>query len=150
VACYRITANLGESVTFGLGSAIDASAFYRLELDFEVKQNAAFLLEIIIGGTVTDQFYLRSGLSIQAGEGSTSPGSPDHIFNCVAQSDSGPDAGARDNCRWMVDALGQQFRLIPLVGEGSLEGGGDFGTGAAAYNNNSLIYLTQAAIGALG
>jgi hypothetical protein len=149
VACYRITASLSESVTFGLGSAtsampIDANAFYRLELDIEVKQNAAFLLEILIGGTVTERYYLRSGSSIIAGEGSTAPGSPDGIFNCTAQSDSGPDAGARDNCRWIVDALGQTFRVIPLVGEGSLEGGGDFGT--AAYAN----YLTKAAIGALG
>ena len=151
VACYRITANLGESVTFGLGSAtaampIDANAFYRLELDIEVKQNAVFLLEILIGGTVTEQFYLRSGSSIIAGEGG--PGT--NTFNCTAQSDSGPDAGSRDNCRWVVDALGQTFRLIPLVGEGSLEGGGDFGTGLAARDNNSLIYLTKGAIGALG
>jgi hypothetical protein len=155
VPCYRITASLNESVTLGLGGAtisppIDANAFYRLELDIEVKKDAAFLLEIVIGGTVSDRFYLRTGTSIVAGEGSPSPGSPDHIFNCSAQSDSGPDAGPNDNCRWIVDALGQQARLIPLVGEGSLEGGGDFGTGIAAYNANSLIYLTKAAIGALG
>jgi hypothetical protein len=153
VACYRITASLGESVTFGLGTAtsappIDANAFYRLELDIEVKQNAKFLLEILIGGNVTERFELRSGTSIVAGQGSPAPGS--RIFNCTAQSDSGPDAGSRDNCRWIVDALGQQFRLIPLIGEGSLEGGGDFGTGTAAYDNNSLVYLTKAAIGALG
>jgi len=154
-ACYRITSSLGESVTFGLGTSvpgpqIDANAFYRLELDIEVKQNAAFRLDILIGGTVTDQFYMRSGSSIVAGQGSTAPGSPDKILNCAAQSDSGPDAGSRDNCRWIVEALGQQFRLIPLIGEGSLEGGGDFGTGTAAYDNNSLVYLTKGAIGALG
>jgi hypothetical protein len=155
VACYRITASIGESVTFGLGAAtsalpIDANAFYRLELDIEVKQNAAFRLEILVGGAATEQFYLRSGTSIVAGQGSTEPGLPDRIFNCTAQSDSGPDAGSRDNCRWTVDALGQEFRLIPLIGEGSLEGGGDFGSGTAAYDNNSLIHLTKAAIGALG
>jgi hypothetical protein len=83
-----------------------------------------------------------------AGEGSTAPGSPDRILNCQAQSDSGPDSGARDNCRWTVDVLGQAFRLVALNGEGSLEGGGDFGTNA--YANNTLIYLTKAAIGALG
>jgi len=153
VACYRITASESESVTFGLGAItsatpIDANAFYRLELDIEVKQNAVFLLEILTGGSVTGQYYLRSGNSIVAGEGSTEPGSSDNIFNCNAQSDSGSDAAERDNCRWVVDALGQQFRLISLVGEGSLEGGGDFG--AAAYANNSLIYLTKAAIGTLG
>jgi hypothetical protein len=154
VACYRITASLGESVTFGLGAdvaaspLIDANAFYRLELDVEVKQNAEFLLQILAGSAVTDEFRLRSGTSIVAGEGSPDPGSPDHIFNCGAASDSGPDSGLRDNCRWTVDALGRGFRLIALQGEGSWEGGGDFG--ADAYVNNSLIYLTKGDIGAMG
>lgn len=155
VGCYRITASLNESVTLGLGSfnadpSIDASAFYRLELDIEVKQNAVFMLETLIGGTVADTFWMRTGNSIVPGEGSTLPGHPSRIFNCLASSDSGPDSGAGDNCRWVVDSLGQQFRLTPVVGEGSLEGGGDFGTGTAALDNNSLIYLTKAAIGALG
>ena len=154
VACYRITASLGESVTFGLGAdvaaspLIDANAFYRLELDVEVKQNAEFLLQILAGSAVTDEFRLRSGTSIVAGEGSPDPGSPDHIFNCGAASDSGPDSGLRDNCRWIVNALGRGFRLIALQGEGSWEGGGDFG--ADAYVNNSLIYLTKGEIGAMG
>jgi hypothetical protein len=154
VACYRITASIGETLKFGFGpdvsasSLIDATAFYRLELDIEVKQNAEFLLQILSGGVVTAEYRMRSGLSIVAGQGSTAPGSPDHIFNCLAQSDSGPDAGPRDNCRWIVNELGQEFRLVPLQGEGSLEGGGDFGT--AGYANDTLIYLTKAAIGALG
>jgi hypothetical protein len=154
VACYRMTASIGESIKLGLGAdvaaspLIDANAFYRLELDVEVKANAEFLLQILAAGAVTEEFRLRSGSTIVAGEGSTAPGSPDRILNCQAQSDSGPDSGARDNCRWIVDALGQQFRLIPLSGEGSLEGGGDFGT--TGYANNSLLYLTKAAIGALG
>lgn len=154
VACYRITASIGESLTFGLGPdvsaspLIDANAFYRLVLDIEVKQNAEFLLQILANGSVIDQYRLRTGSSIRAGEGSTAPGSPDHIFNCTAQSDSGPDSGARDNCLWPVDALGTQFRLVPQRGEGSWEGGGDFG--AAAYSFNSLIYLTEGEIGALG
>lgn len=154
VACYRLTASINEQVKLGLGSdvsglaAIDANAFYRLELDIEVKQNAEFLLQILADGSVIDEFRLRTGGSIVAGEGSTAPGSADKILNCTAQSDSGPDSGARDNCRWTVDALGTEFRLIPVTGEGSLEGGGDFG--AAAYANNTLVYLTEGAIGALG
>jgi len=154
VACYRITASLGESVSFGLGAdvsaspMIDANAFYRIEHDIEVKQNAEFLLQILTGTTVSDEFRLRSGASIVAGEGSADPGSADHIFNCGAASDSGPDSGLRDNCRWIVNALGTGFRLIALQGEGSWEGGGDFG--ADAYANNSLIYLTKGTIGAMG
>jgi len=127
---------------------IDANAFYRIEHDIEVKQNAEFLLQILTGTTVSDEFRLRSGTSIVAGEGSADPGSPDHIFNCGAASDSGPDSGLRDNCRWIVNALGTGFRLIALQGEGSWEGGGDFG--ADAYVNNSLIYLTKGTIGAMG
>lgn len=154
VGCTRITASLGESVKVGLGADISgspligANAFYRLEVDIEVKQNAEFLLQIIAAGAVTDEFRLRTGSSIFPGEGDTAPDSPDRITNCGSQSDSGPDAGSRDNCRWIVNALGQEFRLIALQGEGSLEGGGDFGT--AGYANNTLIYLTQATIGALG
>lgn len=154
VACYRLTAAINEQIRFGLGSdatalaAIDANAFYRLALDVEVKQNAEFLLQILIAGNVVDEFRLRTGGSIVAGEGSTAPGSADQILNCSARSDSGPDSGSSDNCRWTVETLGQEFRLIPISGEGSLEGGGDFG--AAAYASNTLVYLTEGAIGALG
>ena len=154
VACYRMTATLGEFVRFGLGAdtrtlaAIDANAFYRLSLDLEVKKNAEFLLQVMSNGGVTEQFRLRTGASIVAGEGGPGPGSPDNIFNCSASSDSGPDSGPRDNCRWVVDSLGTEFRLIALNGEGSLEGGGDFGT--AAFANNSLVYLTKGNVGAMG
>ena len=152
-ACYTITASLGESVTVGLGSGmsssqIDANAFYRVVLDLEVKKNAEFLLQVLAGGAVSEEFRMRTGGSIVAGEGSASPGSPDHIFNCSARSDSGPDAGIGDNCRWDVSSLGNSFRLIALQGEGSLEGGGDWGS--AAYANNSLVYLTKGNIGAMG
>jgi hypothetical protein len=152
-ACYRITASQGESLRFDLGNDVPtsplimANAFYRLELDIEVKKDAEFLLETLIGEAVTAQYLLRSGSSIVAGEGSEDPGSL--IFNCAAASDSGPDSGRRDNCRWIVEELGQSFRLTATNGEGSWEGGGDFG--ADAYVNNSIIFLTEAeAIGALG
>lgn len=154
VGCYRITAAINESVTFGLGAnvpaspLIDANAFYRISMDIEVKANAEFMLQILSGSAVTEEFRLRTGTSILAGEGSSEPGSADRIFNCGAASDSGPDAGLRDNCRWIVDSLGTGFRLIALQGEGSLEGGGDFGTDA--YANNTLVYLTKGTFGAMG
>jgi hypothetical protein len=152
-ACYTITASLGESIRVGLGAGmaspqIDANAFYRLVLDVEVKKNAEFLLQVLAGDAVADEFRMRTGSSIVAGEGSGSPGSPDKIFNCSAKSDSGPDSGINDNCRWDVSALGTSFRLIALQGEGSLEGGGDWGSNA--YANNSLVYLTKGVIGAIG
>ena len=153
VPCSRISASEGESVTLNLGAdlaaspLVNANAFWRLDLDIEVKQNAEFLLQILSRNAVTAEFRLRTGSSIVAGEGSQSPGSPDGILNCSARSDSGPDSGALDNCRWVVNALGQGFRLIALQGEGSLEGGGDF---VDPYAKNSLIYLTEGAVGALG
>jgi hypothetical protein len=152
-ACSRFSAELGESLTVGLGPdlagpVIDANAFWRLTLDVEVKRNAEFLLQVLANGTVTDEFRLRTGTSIVPGEGSATPGSPDRILNCSAVPDSVPDIGGRDNCRWTVDALGNAFRLVPLQGKGSLEGGGDWSS--AAYANNTLIFLTEGAVGAVG
>jgi hypothetical protein len=151
VACYRISSGIREALTFSLGadaSLIPANAFYRLELDIEVKSNAEFVLEILQGTAVTATYRMRTGSSIRAGEGTANPEANDKIFNCTARSDSGPDSGAGDNCRWIVNELGQSFRLIPVAGEGSLEGGGDWG--AAAYANNTAVYLTEGVIGALG
>ena len=153
VPCSRISASEGESVALYLGAdlatspAIDANAFWRLSLDIEVKQDAEFLLQILADDVVTSEVRLRSGGSIIPGEGSTAPGAADGIFNCTARSDSGPDSGTLDNCRWVVNALGNGFRLIALQGEGSLEGGGD---AVDAYAANSLIYLTEGNVGALG
>ena len=61
----------GEAVKFGTGSdiagpMIQANAFYRLELDIEVKRDAEFLLEVLIGGSVSAEYFLRSGGSIIA------------------------------------------------------------------------------------
>ena len=144
--CSRFTAALNHELTVDLGQQLETEipkvAFYRLELDIEAKSNLALELQVLLGDAVVDRFVLRTGSSIVAGEGSALPGA--RIFNCSAQSDSGPDAGGRDNCRWVIDALGQGFRLKPLAGEGSLEGGGDPGT------LSTDIYLTEAEIGALG
>lgn len=153
LTCYRITALNGESLTFGLGAdiaaspLIDANAFYRLSLDMEIKSSGEFLMQILSDGAVTEEFWMRTGTSIVPGHGSATYGSPDHIYNCPAVTGTGLDGGAGDNCTWVVDAVGQSFRLIPLRGEGSLEGGGDF---TSAYEKNSLIYLTKANVGALG
>lgn len=151
VACYRISYNYGEKLTVRLGPDLglaDANAFYRLELDLETKSNAEFVLEIFAGNALTATYNLRTGSSIRTGQGSDAPPYADNIFNCRASSDSGPDSGPNDNCRFIVDELGQSFRLTPVAGEGSLEGGGDYGP--LAFANNTLIYLTEAEIGALG
>jgi hypothetical protein len=149
--CGRFDANLNQTLTVALGQTTqdkvgDNTVFYRLELDIETKKSLSVDLEVLVadgsgGFAVFDTYTLRSGSSVIAGQGSIEPGSK--IFNCNAQSDSGPDAGALDNCRWEIDALGHGFRLRPTAGEGSLEGGSDTGI-------FSKIFLTEAVIGVLG
>ncbi len=155
VACYRFSYDKNEVIEFSLGTdtldptLIDANAFYRLELDIEVKKNALLFLEVLIAGSVVETYELRSGSSINPSDPNASfdPGS--RIWNCVARSDSGPDAGEFDNCRWIINALGQGYRVWAAVGEASWEGGGDFA--GDAFDNNSVIYLTEAPdIGVLG
>lgn len=154
VACYRFTANLNEVLEFGLGahtidpSTIDANAFWRLELDVEVKKNARLFLDVLISGTVSATYELRSGTSIDPTDPDASDEPGSEIWNCSAQSDSGSDSGPNDNCRWIIDELGNEFRIRPGSGEGSWEGGGDFS--GNAFDNNSVIYLTKADIGVLG
>jgi hypothetical protein len=151
--CGQINASGGEALTVGLGAdiaaqpLIDANSFYHLELDMEVRRNAEFVLQILIDGTVSDQYRLRTGTSIVAGQGSSLPGSPDHIFNCKVYDDRDDDEDA-PHCRWIVDALGKAFTLAAVTGSGSLDGGGDFRYNA--YPNNTLIYLTKGEIGTLG
>ena len=154
VACYRMTANLNEVLEFGIGgdtinpSLIDANAFWRLELDVEVKKNARLFLDVLIAGSVSATYELRSGTSIDPTDPDASDELGSLIWNCNANSDSGSDSGPNDNCRWVIDELGTSFRIRPGAGEASWEGGGDFS--GNAYANNSVIYLTKADIGVLG
>jgi hypothetical protein len=144
IPCSRIESSIGQALTTALGTLpavanVENPAFYRLELDIEAKSNLELELEILRktkAGTyeVAELYTLRTGLSIKPGEGvdadrnvenGTQP-DDERIFNCPStQSDSGPDAGALDNCRWSVNQLGHAFRLRPTVGQGSLEGGSD-------------------------
>jgi hypothetical protein len=136
-ACGRVSGAKSEALQFGLGPDIPsgANAFDTLELDVEVKGAVVLQLDVTFdAGTVTH--YLT------AGGGVVPSGAPaGDIFPCSAASDSGPDAGPSDNCRWIVEELGRSFTIKPLVGEFSLEGGGDF---ADVLLNRTAIFLTQA------
>ncbi len=136
VDCSRVGAN--ESLTLSLVGSLSGLVAKRSELDIEVKQNARILATATAGGIVTT-WELRSGTGIVPGQGSDVPGSP--IFNCSALSDSGPDSGASDNCRWVIDGLWNSLELRTLAGEWSLEGGGDFFGNVFA--NNSLFVLSH-------
>jgi len=158
--CYRVSDYASESLTFALGSFtkshIGANAFDRLELDVEVKRNAHVLLRMKIAGSETKVYELRTGSSIIPGVGLEPTGGTwpeadpwNTIVNCRARSDSGPDSGSSDNCRWIINDLGQQFTVetVPGGGEFSLEGGGDWAGAADA--NNSVIWLTYVTEGDL-
>jgi len=156
--CARVSKYAEESLAFRLGGdvtrtggPIEANGFDRLELDVEVKADARLLLTLYLEDTVYRRYELRTGTSIVAGTGlpplptgqpqESTPGSP--IVNCSARSDSGPDSGPNDNCRWVINDIGQSFTITPLVGEFSLEGGGDWAGTTKWFENNTLIYLTH-------
>jgi hypothetical protein len=113
----------GEAVTLALAGELDGGLVHRAELDIEVKAGAKVVATLFHGTTAAGSFQLRSGSSIVGGQGSTTPGSA--IFNCGAQSDSGPDAGAKDNCRWVFNGLFDKVMLTAAAGSFSLEGGSD-------------------------
>jgi len=152
--CSRVDASTNEYLRFGLGNYtrtnIGANAFDRMEIDVEVKSDAKLLLNTYIAGSLTGTYELRTGGSIVPGEGfgPTSTGAPPEadpahrIVNCSARSDSGPDSGPNDNCRWIINDLAQSIDIVAVNGSFSLEGGGDW-AGTDAYENNTLFYLTH-------
>lgn len=165
--CSRVSYSADEALRFRLGPVVSsktvrgdstyANAFDRLELDVEVKADAVLQLVTYLGSTVTGNFYLQTGTGITSAAAppksdgqpvDSSPAVP--VVSCSARSDSGPDSGPNDNCRWVIkDITGQSFTIRPLAGEFSLEGGGDWeGTDHYAAKQ-SLIYLTWVEQGAL-
>jgi hypothetical protein len=138
VPCSRVEAASGEALTLELAGKVDEELVHRADLDVEVKAGAKIVATLFRGTTAAGRFELRSGSSIVAGQGSTTPGSP--IFNCSARSDSGPDSGALDNCRFLFDGLFDKVTLTAAVGAFSLEGGADSTTLAP-----STFYLAEKA-----
>jgi hypothetical protein len=117
-----------------------------VELDLELKGNANFKIELKLGGTSLGIYEVRSGSSIVAGQGVEGTTTPPftvsltdtaRIGNCRNASDSGPDSGGNDNCRISIVPSGEFDTVVflqPLVGEFSLEGGGDAGTSDTVFN----------------
>jgi len=147
VSCYRMTGSIQEGIDLELSpDSEDLPAglyFDRLELDVEVKQNAELFLEIYKGTTLLETYTLRSGNRVLGDGTAGESDSENAVFNCGADSDSGPDSGASDNCRWIINDIGNRFRLYPnpeTDSEVSLEGGGDFADPMA---NNTVIFLTK-------
>lgn len=146
-ACGRVSFDKGESLTLALGDYLEkysANAFDRLELDLEVKGDTKLRIDVMFNGAVTNSYYLLAGAAVVGG-------SPDQIgkeltpldntYKCSASSDSGPDAGASDNCRLIINDIGDELVITPEQGEISLEGGGDFGL---LEGTKTYIFLTEA------
>lgn len=150
VACSRISS--GESMTFETSGVIADYEIAEVQLDVEVKMGAEVQVQTFLGTTQIETFKLRSGSSIVADQGmepsgqiaTSTSGTP--IANCRQPSDSGPDAGSLDNCRWVIKDIQPFDKMVftALSGEYSIEGGGD-GTlaVAASYGSDSLFFLTD-------
>lgn len=153
VPCGRVDGS--EDLTLSLVGVPLASM---ADLDLELKGDAKVRLDVHMDGSVVDSFEVRSGASIVEGQGADGhgtepftatattddPATPrdESIANCRNQSDSGPDAGARDNCRVTIDPSlpFDAVSFVPLVGEMSLEGSGDFGNDT---DFDTVFYLTS-------
>lgn len=147
-ACGRVSSAKSEKILFEVGSAAElggANAFDRIDLDLEVKGETTLKLEVNFDGNAT-YYYLVAGAGVDPGSLNNGtifgPGNPTagNTFYCRASSDSGPDSGPSDNCRWQIRDVGRSFKIEPIYGEFSWEGGGDF-SGEAAKRTH--IYLTR-------
>jgi hypothetical protein len=118
---------LGQGLRTALGQDAVATSAY---LDVELKGSARVLATATLNGTVVGTYEVQSGTSIGK------PQVADHTpFVCTSSSDSGPDSGVNDNCRWPISSPswrgaddGVNFdtlTLKTLVGYFSLEGGAD-------------------------
>lgn len=153
VPCGRVDGS--EDLTLSLAGVPLASM---ADLDLELKGDAKVRLDVRMDGSVVESFEVRSGASIVEGQGVDGAGTEpftatattddpaterdESIANCRNQSDSGPDAGARDNCRVTIDPSlpFDAVSFVPLVGEMSLEGSGDFGDDT---DFDTVFYLTS-------
>jgi hypothetical protein len=108
-----------------------------MELDVELKDNA-WVRVTFIGGTADGEVHeLVTGASIEAATNETPSdmtfpyGAETNTLHpvaaCASPSDSGPDSGANDNCRWALipDGTYQGFKIETLEGAVSLEAGLD-------------------------
>jgi len=144
VPCGRVSYDKGEAIEVKLGSDIpgDVFAFDRLELDVEVKGDVKLTMEVKFGSRV-NQYHLWTGAAVGSAGADDEPRvlrPGDNVYRCKAASDSGPDSGASDNCRWIIEDVGSSFKITLEAGEFSLEGGGDH---VDPLGKRSFIYLAE-------
>jgi hypothetical protein len=133
-SCYQVSAP-GETLDVAVGAAAkpsgSATARYlarAANLDVELKQDARIFATAKLAGATVGYFELQSGSSINKPKITTgvNPSLPYAVFKCNNPSDSGPDSGVNDNCRWpMNGVLFDTLSIQSLVGSYSLEYGRD-------------------------
>ena len=152
-SCYQVNAVTDESLRIGLGAdiasilgddAIATSAY----LDVELKGAVRILATATLDGVTTGLYELQSGSLTNA-----TPQAGAVAFDCNSSSDSGPDSGVSDNCRWPISSpswLGDDgiafdaLTFDVLAGSFSLEGGSDGAVLPPAQNgtpNASIIEI---------
>jgi len=135
-ACSRIDAP-SEVLTLSLAGDLSGYAAWQAGLDMEVKNSARILATLKLNGVVQGYAELQSGSSVglPASHAGVTP------FVCNAVSDSGPDSGPNDNCRWPITGMVfNSMDLTMLAGSASLEGGGDY---TPSVGHESTFDLTQ-------
>jgi len=125
-----------NSLTLKLGTAVANLEMSSFALDIETRKNVKIVLTAKLDGVTTATYELRSGTSIVAGQGSTTPGSP--VFNCSPGASSNPNAADRDNCRFSGAVLADELVLVAPVGEFGLSGGASGGV-----SQPSVVELTD-------
>lgn len=138
-SCGRVSAP-GEKLYLALNPAkvkgsVSSLLASSANLDVELKSSARILATAFRDGVAVGYYELQSGNSV--GTTSPLPGgvTPNQVFRCTGSTDSGPDAGLADDCRWPISTPSwtgaddgiyfDALTLQPVSGEFSLEGGAD-------------------------
>ncbi len=131
VPCGRVSVGEG-ALRLTLGSALAGLVVTKGSFDMEVKKNAVIKAVTYdqVGGAPSQTYYLVTGTSKNNPQYSQLPNA-DLTSSC--HSDSGPDSGASDNCRWNITGQWTKIEFSALVGEFGLEGGAD-GSGATTFD----------------
>jgi hypothetical protein len=133
VPCSRVSVGEGAlRLELGSSTSLTGLVVTRSSFDIEAKKNVVIkaVTYDLVAGAPSQTFYLVTGKSKTNSAYNTLPNAD---LSCSSASDSGPDSGASDNCRWNVNGQWTKIELTALVGEFGLEGGGD-GTGPTTFD----------------
>ncbi len=134
VPCGRVDST--ESLTLTLAGTLSGYEVDHAELDIEAKGSAIAVARLYLDSRPAGTRTLRTGTNSVTDLAALPAGTS----SCSGASDSGPDAGAADNCTWAItDALFDEIVLTVTTGEISLEGGGDY----PALGHETVFHLTD-------